>query len=57
MIVKKLIKELKKEDQELEVQLFCHDHNPEKSDNGCGYAFSVNEYTDDKGETFIAIST
>jgi len=57
MKVKDLIKELKQENRELEVFLFCHDHNPKKHDNGVGPAYSVNEYTDDKGKTFIAIST
>ena len=57
MTVKKLIKELKKEKPSLAVRLFCQDHDPENSGEGVGPVFSVNEYTNDKGYTFVAIST
>ena len=57
MKVKELIKQLKQEDQNLEVRLFCHDHNPEIHDHGCGHACSVREITNDIKEIFIAIST
>ena len=57
MRVKELIKQLKAENQNLEVQLFCHDHNPERHDHGVGYVHSVYEVTNDLGETFIALST
>lgn len=57
LIVKELIKELKKENQNLEVRLFCHDHNPKMYNHGCGHACSVNEYTNNKDETFVAVST
>jgi len=56
MTVKELIKQLKQKKQNLEVRLFCHDHNPKIYNEGVGLAYSVNEYTNDKNETFIAIS-
>lgn len=56
MTVKELIKQLKKEKQSLEVRLFAHDHNPEVYDEGVGHAHFVNEYTNNKNETFVAIS-
>ena len=55
MKVKELIRRLKQEDPNLEVQQFAHDHNPENHGEGNGYTNSVCEVTDDKGETFIAL--
>ncbi len=57
MKVKKLIRLLKQENQNLEVQQFSHDHNPEIPDEGTGYTLSVFEVTDDEGNTFVALST
>ncbi len=57
MKVKELIRRLKQENQNLEVQQFAHDHNPEVHDEGTGYTSSVYEITDDLGETFVALST
>lgn len=61
MTVKQLIKQLQREARDgngdLEVRQFAHDHDPEKHDEGTGPTFSVNEYTNDIGETFIALCT
>lgn len=55
MTVKELIRKLKQEKGHLQVKMFAHDHDPEKHDEGVGYANSVWEETDDLGETFVAI--
>ena len=55
MTVKELIKRLKKELPDLEVEMFAHDHNPERHDEGVGEVCSVWEETNDEGRTFVAL--
>jgi hypothetical protein len=61
MTVKELIKELQRElragNGNLEIRQFCHDQNPKIHDQGDGPTASVNEYTNNMSETFIALST
>ena len=57
MKVRELIRELKNQNQNLQVQQFAHDHNPEKHDEGTGPTFSVFEYTDDTGYTVVGLCT
>ncbi len=59
MIVNKLIKELQREARNgngnLEVRQFAHDHNPEQHNEGTGATMTVDEYTNDLGDTFIGL--
>lgn len=61
MNVKQLTKLLQEETKQgygyLEVRQFAHDHNPEIHDEGTGCTHSVYVYTNDKGETFMALCT
>ena len=57
MTVRKLIAELKKQDKNLQVDMFCHDQNPEMSDEGVGGVSSVDETIDENGRIFVALIT
>ena len=55
MNVRKLIRELKELDGKLEVEMFAHDHDPEKVNEGAGIVFSVWEQVRDDGSTIAAL--
>lgn len=55
MTVKKLIRELKKQNPELPVKMFAHDHEPKDHIQGDGPVRTVDEVTDDTGETFVCL--
>lgn len=55
MKVKDIIRALKKENKELDVYIFDHDHDPENPANGCGAVYNVREIIDHDGKKFVAI--
>ena len=57
MKVKDLLRKLKKQNPELPVKLFAHDHDPRHPDEGDGPCKFVDEVTDDAGETFVCLKS
>lgn len=56
MTVEKLEKELRKiKNKKLQVQMYAHDHDPERSDEGVGFVHSVDEVSDETGYKFVAL--
>ena len=55
MKVKDLIRYLRKQKAELPVKMFAHDHEPKDHRQGDGEVRTVDEVTDDKGQTFVCL--